>query len=278
MDENNNNNNTSFTPTKQNNILNENEKIYLPPIITESFKNLSKVNKICQYEKIDNLKLKLKYPTFLTSNKGQIEKINIYNPNNNINNDDKIYELLKGKIEIKNINKNNNCNKNKNMIKNNNIKTYINEACLYKNANVIKKERNKLKTMKVGVVFTSPNFSKKNINNNEEDLNYKNSIDLRIYKNMINNKNNERRLKTLDKKYVKNDISGDVESNWRKKINCSLRYRHNKNKISIYDISETIKNLNKLAKKAFDGFKKETDIIFDEALNIKEKKGKRKIK
>ena len=92
---------------------------------------------------------------------------------------------------------------------------------------------------------------------------------------MTGNKNYSRRLKTLDKRHIKNDISEEVESNWRKKINCSLRYRHNKNKISIDDISETIKNINNIAKEAFDDFKKETDIIFDEALNIKEKNEKK---
>ena len=273
----NNNNDTSFSFINQNNNVNEKEKLELPLIIKEPFQNKNKVNKICQYEKVDNSKLKLDYPTFLTSRNFEKNKLYLFKSNNDINNEDKIFKLLREKIEINILNKNRyHYNTNKDLRSNNNINNYLNDASLYKNSIIINKDKNKIKQIKVGRLFTLPNSYNKNCNH-KEDLNCKNTIDLRIYKNISDNNTNLKRLKTLDKRHIKNDISGDIQNNWRKNFNCSLKYRYNKNKNSIDEISLKIKDINNIVKKTFDGFKNETDIIFDEISNFKEKKKKKKI-
>ena len=131
--------------------------------------------------------------------------------------------------------------------------------------------------MKVGRLFTLSNTFKK-INYNNEDSNNKNTLDLRIYKNIYDIDDKSKRLKTLDKRNSKNEISGYIKNNWRKNFNCALRYRFNKNKKSIDEITYKIKEINNVSKETFNGFQKETDDIFDEAMNIKDNKKKKKFR
>ncbi len=279
MDQNNINKNDSSL-LKNESIINEKEKIRLPVIKKEliPFQNNVRVNKICQCEKNNFSKLKLNLPTFLTSQKYEIEKLKLNTSNNKLNinkEEEKIFKLLKEKIEISPIKRDKYCHKN--IRSYNKLNTYINEASLLKNSRFVYIENKNLKQMKVGRLFTLSNTFKK-INCNNEDSNNKNTLDLRIYKNIYDIDDKSKRLKTLDKRNSKNEISGYIKNNWRKNFNCALRYRFNKNKKSIDEITYKIKEINNVSKETFNGFQKETDDIFDEAMNIKDNKKKKKFR
>ena len=261
-------------------LLNEKEKVQLPKIKKEliPYQNNMKVNKLCQCDKAIISKIKLNEPTFLTSQKFEMEKINLYESrrsNNRSKEEDNLYKLLKEKIEISPIKSNKFHYKNKNIRSYNKLNTYMNEALLLKNSMFINRDINTLKKVKVGRLFTLSNTFKKIIIN-EENSNNKNTIDLKIYKNIYDNYEKSKKVKTLDKKHIKNDISGYIENNWRKNWNCALKYRYNKNKVSIDKMALKIKRIDKKSKYIFDGYQKETDDIFDEAMNVKDKKKKRK--
>ena len=55
------------------------------------------------------------------------------------------------------------------------------------------------------------------------------------------------------------------------KINCALKYRYDKNKKNINVVNALLKNINSRIKATFDGFKNETDDLFNDMLNNKEK-------
>ena len=279
MDQNNINKNDSSL-LKNESIINEKEKIQLPIIKKEliPFQNNVRDNKICQCEKNNFSKLKLNLPTFLTSQKYEIEKLKLNTLNNKLNinkEEEKIFKLLKEKIEISPIKRDK--YRHKNIRSYNKLNTYINEASLLKNSRFVYIENKNLKQMKVGRLFTLSNTFKK-INCNNEDSNNKNTLDLRIYKNIYDIDDKSKRLKTLDKRNSKNEISGYIKNNWRKNFNCALRYRFNKNKKSIDEITYKIKEINNVSKETFNGFQKETDDIFDEAMNIKDNKKKKKFR
>ena len=282
MEKYNNNNEISFL--NLDNTFNEKENIILPKIKKKfnSYENKMKVNKICQCEKNYNSYNKVNYPAFLTSTKSETEKINCYNSNkynirNDINNEDKIFKLLKEKIEIKPINPNIfHYNKTKNNLRSNNILiTYLNDASLLKNSYFGIREKRKLKEVKVGRILTLSNTYKQ-IDNPNNVLNNNNILDLRIYRNKYAKNNKTKRFKTLDKKNIKNDISDYINSNWRKNFNCSLKYKYNKNKKSIDEVTLKIEKIDQQVKKTFDIFKNETDEIFDKAMDIKNDKKKKK--
>ena len=276
MDQNNTNKNDSILLKNESN-LNEKEIFLLPLIKNEliPYQNNIKVNKLCQCEGINISKIKLKRPTFLTSPKFKVEKLSLFKSNNKNKEEDKILKLLKEKIEISPIK--NSKYKNKNIRSYNKLNTYINEASLLKNTMFVDRDQNTLKKIKVGRLFILSNTFK-NININNDDSNNKNTLDLKIYNNIYGNTDKSKRLKTLDKKYIKNDISGYIENNWRKNWNCSLKYRYNKNKVSIDEITLKIKQIDSISKDIFNGYKQEADDIFNEAINIKDNKKKKKFK
>ena len=99
---------------------------------------------------------------------------------------------------------------------------------------------------------------------------------MRRDRNKYAENNKTKRFKTLDKKNIKNDISNYINSNWRKNFNCSLKYKYNKNKKSIDEVTLKIEKIDQQVKKTFDIFKNETDEIFDKAMDIKNDKKKKK--
>ena len=280
-----NNNNNEISFLNLDNTFNEKINIKLPKIKKEfnSYEDKMKVNKICQCDKNYNSNKKVNYPSFLTSTKFETEKINFYNSNkynirNDINNEDKIFKLLKEKIEIKPINTNIfHYNKtNKNLRSNNILITYLNDASLLKNSYFSIREKRKLKEVKVGRILTLSNTYKQ-IDNPNNVLIKKNILDFRKDRNIYEN-NKSKRFKTLDKKNIKNDISDYTNSNWRKNFNCALKYKYNKNRKSIDEVALKIEKIDDQVKKTFDIFKNETDEIFDDAMDIQNDKKKKKLK
>lgn len=264
-----NSNNISFI--NKNDTFNENEKLKLPKIETEMtpLQKKFRLNKICQCEKKNNSRTKIINPAFLTSRK-ENEKINSYKSININRPNDKIYKLLKEKIEIKMLNKNryqSNTHKN---LKSNKLKSYIDEAKIYKNTKYEKSVKKKIKRINVGQLFTSSNISKINFFDNDD-------LDLRIYKNFNEKENYFKRLKTLDKKNI-HDISCDFHKKWIKNLNCALKYRFNENRQFIDIIAKEIKHIDKKVKETFNEFHNETDDIFNEVLIVKENKRKRRFK
>ena len=283
-----NKNHSEISFFKIDNTFNETENIILPKIKKESisFEDNTKVNKICQCEKTYNSNNKLNYPSFLSSTKLETEKKNFcnsnnYNINDNVNNKDKIFKLLKEKIEIKPINnKIFHYNKtNKNLRNNNNILiTNLNDSSLLKNSYFAIREKRKLKEIKVSRLLTlSNNFKKIDVHKN--DFNNNKKLNLRIYKNIYekNNNNKAKSLNALNKKNIKND-SDYINNNWRKNYNCALKYKYNRNQKSIDEVALKIEKLDSIIKKSFDIYKNETNDFFDEAMGIKINKNKKKFK
>lgn len=246
-----------------NSFNNEKEKLILPIIGKELIPNQ---NKVQINELFKNGKNKLNNPTFLTLRTLEEEKINLYKSNNII------YKLLKEKIEINPTNESfHNFQENQKLRSNNKLNIYINEPSLLKDSHSKYEEKKELKKIKVGKVFKLSN----SFNDNDDDnikLNKKKTIDLRINNNIYENNYYPRRLISLDKKYNKN--LDYAKSNWKQKLNCALIYRYNKNKESIDEVTSKINNMDNKVKAYFDGFKNETDIIFDEVLGIKDNKKK----
>lgn len=271
-------NNSDISILNQNNIINEKEKIVLPKIKKEliHYQNKEKINKLCQSEKSNYSRLKINNPVFLTSKKIVVEKSS-YDPNNTLINLDKIRKLLKSKIEINSMDRDKNkfhYKTNKDLRSFNKLKSYINDASLYKNSIYIKREINRIKEMKVGRLFTLSNTSKK-LNRVEKDNNRK-TINLRIYKEEYGDKNNFRKLKILDKKNINNKISNYIQRRWRKNLNCALNYKFKKNKESIDEVTLKLKEIDNKVNDTFNKFKNETDYLFDEVIIIKDNKKKRK--
>jgi hypothetical protein len=242
----------------------EKEKIVLPKINRESKNiqnNLSDINNSCHYVKCDIPKINKNNPTFLTLKKTEADKINLYRLNNNIPTENNlIFKLLKEKIEV-----NNKRYKVHQTYKDlgNRLKMYIDDASLYKNSHFIHREKKNIKQVKLGKLFISSNLNKSKYNL-DSDRN-QDTIDLRIYKNLYEDK--PIRFKSLDKRYIKNEISDYYPSNWRKNLNCGLKYKYNKNKESIDQITLKIQIIDNKVKETFDGFKNEADDIFKEIVD-----------
>jgi len=273
MDKSNNDSQNNISKQDINNDK-DNDKIILPKINKDliPLQNNISVNKMNSYDKGFNYKKRLNGPAFLTLRKLESKKMNLYKSNNNIENENYlIHKLLKEKIEI-----NNNKNKCSLTYKNlkNKLRIYIDEASLYKNSIFIHREKKNLKEVKVSKLLTLSNAYKSKYNNCSD--NNKNTIDLRVYKDKNLYEDKSKRLKTLDKKYIKNENSEYIPNNWRKKINCGLKYKYDKNKESIDEITLKIKKIDNIVKVAFDGFKNETDDIFNEIMNNSQNKNKKK--
>ena len=54
---------------------------------------------------------------------------------------------------------------------------------------------------------------------------------------------------------------------WGKNLNCGLKYKYNKNKEAIDQITLKIQNIDNKVKETFDGFKNEADDIFKEIVD-----------
>ena len=269
--------NNNISILDKNEALNEKEKVKLPKIEKEMtpLQNKYRLNKLCQCEKNNNSKIKVSNPIFLTKRRIESGKINSYKLINNNKTNDKIFKLLKQKIEINFIKKNSyqyNTNKN---LRSNKLKSYIDDSSLYRNSYYERNRKKKIKRINIGELFTISKIIKNNFYDNESN---DNTLDLRKYKNFNENENNLKRFKTLDKKYIQNDISFDFQKNWKKNVNCALKYRFNKNKEFMDEIAKEIKYIDRKVKETFKEFHNETDDLFDDVLITKEKKKKKLFK
>ena len=94
---------------------------------------------------------------------------------------------------------------------------------------------------------------------------------IKFYQQELNDTNKSKRFKTIEKKSEKDDESIEYYPNNKKKINCALKYRYDKNKKNIKIINVLLQNINNRIKATFHGFKNETDDLFNDMLNNKEK-------
>jgi len=261
-------NDESETPIRSREKINNSlskEKLSLPKIKKELIPlQLSKIN---SYKRDKNQKSKFDFETFLTSRK--LDKY-LYNSNNE---DKIIYKLLKEKIDINN-NRNNCINQNKSSKR---LKTEINEETLNQNTIFRKREAKELKEVKVRKLLTnSRTYKNRNkmkslyLNDDNKDKNNGNNLYIKLYQPDLNDTNKSKRFKTLEKKSEKDD-SIEYYPNNKKKINCALKYRYDKNKKNINVVNALLKNINSRIKATFDGFKNETDDLFNDMLNNKEK-------
>ena len=242
------------------------EKLSLPKIKKELIPlQLSKVN---SYKRDKNQRTKLDYEAFLTSR--NYDKY-LYNSNNE---DKIIYKLLKEKIDINN-NRNNYMNQNKSSKR---LNTEINEETLNQNIIFRKREGKELKEVKVHKLLTNSRTYKnrnkiKPLYLNDDNVVKNNGINVnkKFYQQELNDNNKSKRYKTIEKKSENDDESIEYYPNNKKKINCALKYRYDKNKKNINVINSILQNINNRIKATYDGFKNETDDLFNDMLNNKEK-------
>ena len=242
------------------------EKLSLPKIKKELIPlQLSKVN---SYKRDKNQRTKFDFETFLTSRK--LDKY-LYNSNNE---DKIIYKLLKEKIDINN-NRNNYINQNKSSKR---LNTEINEETLNQNIIFRKREGKELKEVKVRKLLSNSRTYKnrnkiKSLYINDDNVVKNNGINVnkKFYQQELNDNNKSKRYKTIEKKSENDDESIEYYPNNKKKINCALKYRYDKNKKNINVINSILQNINNRIKATYDGFKNETDDLFNDMLNNKEK-------
>jgi hypothetical protein len=261
-------NDDSETPIKSIQNINNNhskEKWSLPKIKNELIPLQLSKNNSCKKDKIQ--RTKLDFETFLTSRK--LDKY-LYNSNNE---DKIIYKLLKEKIDINN-DRNYYLNQNKSSKK---LKTEINEETLNQNTIFRRREAKELREVKVRKLLTNSRTYKnrnkiKTLYLNDDNIvkSNGNNLNKKLYQE-FNDSNKSKRFKTLEKKSEKDDESIDYYPNNKKKINCALKYRYDKNKKSINAVNALLQNINNRIKATFDGFKNETDNLFNDMLNNKEK-------
>ena len=97
------------------------------------------------------------------------------------------------------------------------------------------------------------------------------NVNKKFYQQELNDNNKSKRYKTIEKKSENDDESIEYYPNNKKKINCALKYRYDKNKKNINVINSILQNINNRIKATYDGFKNETDDLFNDMLNNKEK-------
>lgn len=262
-------NDDTDTPIKSRENMNKSiskDKISLPKIKKELIPlQLSKMN---SYKKDKIQRTKLDFETFLTSRK--MEKY-LYNSNNE---DKIIYKLLKEKIDINSNRNYNNINENK---RNKRLKTEINEETLNQNTIFRRREAKELREVKVRKLLTnSRTYKNRNkikslyLKDADVDKNNGNNLNIKLYQE-LNDSNKSKRFKTLEKKSEKDDDSIEIYPNNKKKINCALKYRYDKNKKAINVVNALLQNINGRIQATFDGFKNETDDLFNDMLKNKEK-------
>ena len=242
------------------------DTIILPIINKESIpiqNNISVNNNIMNhYIKCNIPKINKNAPAFLTMKKIETGKNNNLDRSkyNKSKTNNSIIKLLKEKIEI-----NNKRNAVQQTHKNleNKLKIYMDDASLYKNSHFIHREKKKIKQVKLGKLFTLSNKNKsKYIIDTDRN---ENTIDLRLYKNRYEDR--PKIYKSLDKQYIKNEKSECFRNNWRKNLNCGLKYKYNKNKESIDNITLKIQKIDNIVKETFIGFKNEAEDIFNEIID-----------
>ena len=262
-------NDESETPIRRNEKINNSiskEKMSLPRIKKELIP--LQISKFNSYKRDKNQRTKLDYEAFLTSR--NYDKY-LYNSNNE---DKMIYKLLREKIDINN-NKNYYMSQNKSSKR---LKTEINEETLNQNIIFRKREGKELKEVKVHKLLTNSRTYKnrnkiKSLYLNDDNVVKNNGINVnkKFYQQELNDNNKSKRYKTIEKKSENDDESIEYYPNNKKKINCALKYRYDKNKKNINVINAILQNINNRIKATFDGFKNETDDLFNDMLNNKEK-------
>ena len=257
-------NDDSVSKKESNN--NSYKKFILPKITREylpSQNNIKLLNKISNYK---ILKKKSKIKNFLTLPKEekQEKKNKIFTLNNRMNTEDKvIHKILSEKIII---NKKESEQENKNIIFQRNLilKKYMNEALLYRKSIF---ERNKIhvgKLFKMPYSYDKLYFKKESLNND------KNTLDFSIHNNILNeNKKILKKYKTLDKNLELDNLNNYYKPNLNK-LNCSLKYKYNKNQMKINEINTILNGLHEDSKVAFDGFRNQAYNIIDKASQKKE--------
>jgi hypothetical protein len=235
------------------NIINEKKILYLPKIKKQYFPLQHSIKILNNNKENSNyLKYKLNHPIFLTITKDEEEKN--YLAQNNKSGDQTIHNILNDKIKIsyKNSPKE---HKKKELKSSVILNKYMNEAILYRKSFFQKKK------IDVGKLLELP-FSPRN----NDILNY-------LYENKrsrdSNFNDNAKQVKKL-RKFKTQDKSIELDSNYMnnnftpniKYRNCNFRYKFNKNKDKINEVTSVLKNLEDRTKATFNKFKDETDHIF----------------
>ena len=236
------------------NIINEKKILYLPKIKKQYFPLQHSIKILNNNKENSNyLKYKLNHPIFLTITKDEEEKT--YLAKNNKSGDKTIHDILNDKIKINY--KNSPKERKKRELKSNVIlNRYMNEAILYRKSFFQKKE------IDVGKIFELP-FSQRN-----------NDISNNLYENKrsrdsnFNDNENAKNVKRM-RKFKTQDKNIELDNNYMKYFtpnikyrNCNFKYKFNKNKEKINEVTSVLKNLEDRTKATFNKFKDETDHIF----------------
>lgn len=240
------------------------ENIFLPRI-TQNNPDISKLQNKTAVNSIN--KCESKCQTFLTSRKTEPMKLNRWvdlnsKKNGPDNNEDSIFKLLKEKIYIntytKPSKKYNRYDTDKNIEQ---LNLFIKQSPVCRNLYYVKKERKKLKKMKVGELYTITNTLY-----NKDDV--MDTVDLIKYKKLTDTYNSKR-FKTVNRRHVRKDKNNFPNGGRRKNINCALKYSYNKNRATIDEVSLQIQKLDKKLENDLNTFRYETEELFADALGHK---------
>ncbi len=237
-----------YLPYKNNIKLNKN--ILLPKIKIEyNLKNNIKISNILfnNNKNNDNRKSKsTKNNLFLTIPKEE-EKNSINNLEQKENSEKELIKnLLSKKITISN--DPSFLDRQRKLFKRNLIlKKYMREAILYRKSIF---QKNKIS---VGKIFKP--FSFDNNNGEEFSLNKK-SVETSFQSKNMRIGKKIKKFKTLDKNVELKKTIDDLKSSLRKKINCNLRYKFNKNKIKMNEVNSEINHIEKKIKLSFEVYRK----------------------
>lgn len=250
----NNFNTINYETTKRVNIINAKGIIHLPKIKKQYFPLQHSIKILNNNKESSNyLKYRLNHPIFLTITKDEEEKN--YLAKNNKTVDKTIQDILNDKIKISY--KNSPKDHKKRELKSNVIlNKYMNEAILYRKSFFQKKK------IDVGKLLKSP-FSPRN----NDILNY-------LYENKrsrdsnFNDNDNNKKIKRM-RKFKTQDKNIELDNNYMKYFtpnikyrNCNFKFKFNRNKDKINEVTSVLKNLEDRTKATFNKFKDETDHIF----------------
>ena len=250
----NNFNTINYETYKGINIIKPKKILHLPKIkrqylpLQHSIKILNNNKENSNY-----LKYKLNHPIFLTLTKDEEEKNNL--AKHNKSGDKTIHDILNDKIKISY--KNSPKEHQKRELKSNVIlKRYMNEAILYRKSFF---QKNKVD---VGKLLELP-FSPRNndlLNNLYENKRSRDSN--------FNDNDNAKRVKKM-RKFKTQDKNIELDNNNMKFFtpnnkyrNCNFKFKFNRNKEKINEVTSVLKNLEDITKATFNKFKDETDHIF----------------
>jgi len=244
-------NTINYETTRRINIINAKKIIRLPKI-QKQYLPLQHSIKILNNNKENNnyLKYRLNHPIFLTIAKDEEEK-NHLSISKSV--DKTIQDILNDKIKInyKNSPKE---HKKKELKSNVILNKYMNEAILYRKSFFQKKK------MDVGKLLELP-FSPRN----NDILNY-------LYekkKSKDSNFNDSAKKVKKMRKFKTQDKNIELDNNYMKFFtpnikyrNCNFKYKFNRNKEKINEVTSVLKSLEDRTKATFNKFKDETDHIF----------------